>query len=87
MIEVRQKDRERAASAINTYEGKERYAVMVRAGRRDGHPLCLAFAAHRQQAEDAILSAADKWLAAQYGLSPLVADIDRIRGIDAGGEG
>jgi len=43
--------------------------------------------AHRQQAEDAIIRAADKWLAAQYGLRPLVADIDRIRGMDAGGEG
>lgn len=44
-------------------------------------------AQERQQTEDAIIRSADKWLAAQYGLRPLVADIDRIRGIDAGREG
>jgi len=86
MIEVSEADRERA-EALWLLMQRQGPIVGAEGGRAIGRGFLEAFAAHRQQAEDAIIRAADKWLAAQYGLSPLVADIDRIRGIDAGGEG
>jgi len=86
MIEVKQSDRE-AAEMVYDDLCRQFKVTRVQAMTPDDDELVQVFAAHRQQAEDAIIRAADKWLAAQYGLNPLVADIDRIRGIDAGGEG
>jgi hypothetical protein len=59
-LTVTQADRDAAANVIDTYEGKERYAAMVRAGNRDGHSLCIAFARHRLATAEAASGAGER---------------------------
>ena len=87
-VEVQQSDRDAALAMRQIVAAQLRrvgISITVKPPADDSEEV-QAFAAHRHQAEEAIIRAADKWLATQYGLRPLSADLAAIRSIDTRGE-
>jgi len=94
MIEVRQEDRDRAADLMEDQKPLwHPYIQEIRDGKNDSNAVVVAFAAHRQQAEDAMrercaVIANKSASICPPGQSRIAARIaTAIRGIDAGGEG
>lgn len=92
-VEITQADREAAAQIYiwfpalsSSVDAAHKTAQLIRDGGADGWNSVRLMRDHRHQAEEAIIRAADKWLATQYGLRPLSADLAAIRSIDTRGE-
>lgn len=85
-VEVKQSDRDRAGLMMIDIGCDDRDYRRIVSGEWDSHTAVQGVADARHQAEEAIIRAADKWLAMQYGLRPLSADLAAIRSIDTRGE-